>query len=139
MLGIPEGVIYALVFGAVLLLQFLLKRLAPRPQSPSLPTQPPDQELQAQEQTAGQAQAERAAREGRIARSQAAAAALAQAGQRPHRYSRSALLGTPRATQNAMVNATILGPCRALSPHDTGQADQQPRSASGRTAPPLKQ
>ncbi|HEY0858589.1 MAG TPA: hypothetical protein VGE16_16105 [Albitalea sp.] len=33
----------------------------------------------------------------------------------PHRYSRQTLMGTKRHVQNAVVIATILGPCRALS------------------------
>lgn len=40
---------------------------------------------------------------------------------RPHRYSRRALFGSRKATQDAVVAAVILGPCRALSPYDTTQ------------------
>lgn len=39
----------------------------------------------------------------------------------PRRYSREALLGSKRRTQDAVVAAVILGPCRAYQPHDNGQ------------------
>ena len=39
----------------------------------------------------------------------------------PRRYSRAALLGNKRRTQEAVVAAAILGPCRAYLPHDNGQ------------------
>jgi len=39
----------------------------------------------------------------------------------PRRYSREALLGTKRRTQDAVVASVILGPCRAYLPHDNGQ------------------
>ncbi|MDP1692501.1 MAG: hypothetical protein Q8L49_11230 [Burkholderiaceae bacterium] len=118
MQGVPEGLIWVLIFGAVLLLQFLLKRFVPQPQSPSSPQEQADQEFLAQERPPAEIAPEWTVPESRISRSQAAAASLARAGRRPRRYSRSALLGTQRAVQNAMVVTTILGPCRALAPHD---------------------
>jgi len=35
-----------------------------------------------------------------------------------HRYSKRSLMGTRRDVQNAVVLATMLGPCRAFEPHD---------------------
>jgi hypothetical protein len=50
--------------------------------------------------------------------------------QRPRRrFSRQSLFGTRRDVQNAVVIATILGPCRALEP--SGETPSMPR---GRTA-----
>jgi len=37
----------------------------------------------------------------------------------PRRFTRSALFGTRRRAQDAVVAATILGPCRAMSPDDS--------------------
>jgi hypothetical protein len=36
------------------------------------------------------------------------------------RFSRQSLMGTRRDVQNAIVIATIVGPCRAFEPHDVG-------------------
>ena len=37
------------------------------------------------------------------------------------RFSRRALLGNRRKLQDAVVIAAIVGPCRAVDPHDIGQ------------------
>jgi len=37
----------------------------------------------------------------------------------PRRYSREALFGNRRRTQDAVVASVILGPCRAYLPHDS--------------------
>ena len=36
------------------------------------------------------------------------------------RFSRGSLMGTKWDVQNAIVIATVLGPCRAFEPHDVG-------------------
>jgi hypothetical protein len=40
---------------------------------------------------------------------------------RPRRFSREALFGDRRRTQDAIVAAVILGPCRSDAPHDAGR------------------
>jgi hypothetical protein len=40
---------------------------------------------------------------------------------RQRRFSKGALMGSRREVQNAVVIATMLGPCRAFEPHDIRQ------------------
>ena len=121
MFNLPQELIFALIFGAVLLVQFLMKRLRrqsvpteadaefePEPESEcgTLAQTPPVDELpppmlvpparpSPAVPRAGPAPATRASR----------------------RFSRSALMTNRRAVQDAVVIATILGPCRAYRPH----------------------
>ncbi|MDP1717671.1 MAG: hypothetical protein Q8L40_06310, partial [Burkholderiales bacterium] len=53
----------------------------------------------------------------RFGRSGAPSAAIAAA-HPERRFSRRSLMRTRRDVQNAIVIATILGPCRAFEPHD---------------------
>lgn len=118
----PQELIFALIFGAVMLVQFLLKRL--RRRGPLTETE-------------GEAEAEEGREPDTGARSPWAAevpppaqavptlavpapprAGLAPARRQARRFSRRSLLGNRRAVQDAVVIAAILGPCRAYRPHD---------------------
>ena len=114
MKGLPEELIYVLMFGAVLLLQYLMKRFGPQPESPPIPQDESDAE--APSQAVVQVASSSVPADTRFGRSGApkASAALAR-----RRYSRRSLLGNRRDVQNAIVIATILGPCRAYEPHDS--------------------
>ena len=110
----PQELIYGLIFAAILLYQYLMKRFAPREQ----PQFPQDEQL---EQIPEEAKETPAAfrvsgvAAGHFGRTGAPSASLPLA---RRRFSRRSLLGTRREVQNAIVIATILGPCRAYEPHD---------------------
>ena len=117
MQSLPEGLIYALIFGALLLFQYLMKRFGPQ-QQPQLPQDDPDREIPAQEPASLEIPAVSIASDIRFGRTEAPGASPALPVRRLRRFSRSALMGTRRNVQNAIVIATILGPCRAFEPHD---------------------
>jgi len=114
MKGLPEELIYVLIFGAILLFQYVMKRFGPQ-QQPQSPQDEPDPEFPEQEQAAPETSPVSAASDIRFGRSGApsASAALPE-----RRFSRRALMGNRREVRNAIVIATILGPCRAYEPHD---------------------
>lgn len=117
MKALPEELIYALMFVAVLVLQYLMKRFGPQPE----PEVPPILQDELDDGFPGQTAAAAAAvsippADIRFGRSGAAKASIALA---PRRFSRQSLLGNRRDVQNAIVIATILGPCRAYEPHDS--------------------
>ena len=122
MQNVPDGLIYALLFGALLLIQYFIKRFGPQP-PPPLPKDDPDREISAQEQASLEAAQEvpaiATASDIRFGRSAAPGAAVALRVRRQRPFSRSALMGTRRDVRNAIVIATILGPCRAFEPHDS--------------------
>ena len=113
-MNLPEELIYVLVFGAILLVQYLMKRLAPQPQ-PSLPQDGLVAEIAEQEQAALQHVPVAVALKNSSDRSPPRGTARA-APQR--RFSRQALMSNRREVQNSIVIATIIGPCRAFEPHD---------------------
>ena len=112
MKGLPEELIYVLIFGAILLFQYLMKRFGPQQQQQPAQDEP-DAELPAQ--AAPVAVSVSSPSDALFGRSRApeASSALAR-----RRFSRRSLMGNRRAVQNAIVIATILGPCRAYEPHD---------------------
>ena len=114
MKGLPEELIYVLMFGAALLVQYLMKRFGPQPQPPS-PQEEPIPEIPEREQAAPEVSPVSAASDTRFGRSAppGASPALPQ-----RRFSRKALMANRRDVQNAIVIATIMGPCRAFEPHD---------------------
>lgn len=118
MQSLPEGLIYALIFGVVLLLQYLMKRFGPQPQ-PQAPQVDPDPQTLAQEQAWLEVPAVSTASDTRFERAEAPRDFPALAVRRTRRFSRNALMGTRRDVQNAVVIATVLGPCRAFEPHDS--------------------
>lgn len=111
MKGFPEELIYVLMFGAVLLLQYLMKRLGPLEEEPPPPLEEADPELPAPPP----APVFRAAADVQFGRAGSPGAPPALAARR---FSRKALMGNRREVQNAIVIAAILGPCRAFEPHD---------------------
>ena len=115
MKGLPEELIYVLMFGAVLLLQYLMKRFGPQPEPPPIPQDEPIPEIPEREQAAPEVSPVSAASDTRFGRSRAPEASTALA---RRRFSRRSLMGNRRDVQNAVVIATILGPCRAFEPHD---------------------
>lgn len=123
--SITEGLTYVLLFGALLLIQYLIKRFGPQQQSQPQP-QPqddPDREIPAQEQVSLEATQEvpavSTASDIRFGQSAASGTAAALRARRLRPFGRSALMGTRRDVRNAVVIATILGPCRAFEPHDS--------------------
>ena len=113
MKGLPQELIYALMFGAVLLLQYLMKRFGPQPELPPIPQDEPDAELPAQ--AAPEAASVSIPTDTFFGRSRAPEASTALT---RRRFSRRSLMGNRRDVQNAIVIATILGPCRAFEPYD---------------------
>jgi len=113
MKNLPEELIYVLVFGAILLFQYLMKRFGPKQQKS--PQDEPVPEIPEQEQAAPETSLVSTASDIRFGRSGAPSASTALA---QRRFSRRALMGNRRDVQNAIVIATILGPCHAFEPHD---------------------
>ena len=114
MKGLPEELIYALVFGAVLLLQYLMKRFVPQQQQDPAPDAPPAQFPEGVKEAPAVPSVSSVAA-GHFGR---AGVPGASAPLRRRRYARRTLMGTRREMQNAVVIATILGPCRAHEAHD---------------------
>ena len=116
MKNLPEELIYGLIFGAILLVQYLMKRFVPQPQpQPSSPQDELAPEIAEQMQAALEDSPGSAASETGFGRSPTRGTAPASA---RHRFSRKALLANRREVQNAIVIATIIGPCRAFEPHE---------------------
>ncbi len=110
----PTELIYVLVFGAILLFQYVMKRFGPQ-QQPQFPQDERVAEIPEQAQATPETSWVSAASDIRFGRSvtTSAAAPLPE-----RRFSRRALMGNKRDVQNAIVIAAILGPCRAFEPHD---------------------
>ncbi len=116
MQSLPEGLVYVLLFGAVLLFQYLMKRFGPQAQAPQVD---PDLETHAQEQALPEVSAVSIASDARFECAESPPALPARPVRRTRRFSRTVLMGTRRDVQNAVVIATVLGPCRAFEPHDS--------------------
>ncbi len=125
--GIPAEFVFALIFAAVLLVQYLMKRSGAWPQPDDTPQdtatleeQPADQaapvptvrERGADVAAAATADAERTARLEAPARARATTAR--------RRSASRLLLGDGQDLQRAVVGMTLLGPCRALQPAEAG-------------------
>ena len=111
MKGIPEELLYVLMFLGIVVFQYLMKRFGPKaPESPvadeSLSESNEEEEALAVSAVAGVA-------DDVFGRNDALVVAPTS-----RRFSRASLLGNRRAVQRAVVVATILGPCRAFEPHD---------------------
>ena len=113
-MNLPEELIYVLVFGAILLGQYLMKRFGAQPQ-PLSPQDEPVPEIPEQAPATPEISPVSTWSDIRFGRSEAPSASPALA---RRRFSRRSLMGTKRDVQNAIVIATILGPCRAFEPHD---------------------
>ena len=114
MKNLPEELIYVLIFAAIVLFQYMMKRFGPQPQPPS-PQEEPIPEIPEREQAAPEVSPVSAASDTRFGRSGSRSASTTLP---RRRFSRRSLMGTKRDVQNAIVIATILGPCRAFEPHD---------------------
>lgn len=123
--SVPAELLYALLFAAILFVQYLMKRFGGRPQpadalqeAPNAEERPPEREVPAPASWASVAEvpavslaaAEWAAR----LEVPAANAAI------PRRRSASrSLLGGGQDLQRAIVGMTLLGPCRAQEPPES--------------------
>ena len=111
MKSIPEELLYVLMFLAIVLFQYLMKRFGPKePASDERLEQISDE---AEDEPA--APAVSAATDDRFGCGAASGTSLVPPRQR---YSRASLLGARCEVQNAVVTAMILGPCRAFESHD---------------------
>ncbi|HUG26156.1 hypothetical protein [Piscinibacter sp.] len=139
MRGFPPELFYVLFFIGILVFQFLMKRRAGRGQQ--APTQdddddaPPAYEVS---QDLGELM-----RSLPLIRSPAPSAATVETRRRPEpatpararpprRFARQSLFSNRRDVQNAVVIATILGPCRALEPPGEAAAAMPPQRAAPR-------
>ena len=118
MKDVPAELLYVLMFLAIVLFQYLMKRFGP--QAPPEPAWDERLERFPDEapEDAPAASAASGAAGGRFGRSAAPETSLAP---QRRRFSRASLLGDRREVQNAVVVATILGPCRAFESHDIRQ------------------
>lgn len=117
MKGIPEELLYVLMFLAVVLFQYLMKRFGP--QAPEDPAR--DERLARIPEEVAELGTPAAVGVSGVATGLAGRGVARRAPPARRRFSRSSLMGSRRAVQNAVVVATILGPCRAFEPHDVRQ------------------
>ena len=129
MKGFPAELVYLLIFGAVMLFNFLMQKAVKRQQEEAARNAPVEEEIPEEEWNAAPAAAtpmltsmprpepdEVAAHRRRVA---AEAAPPPKARDRTRlRVARQALFGARWDVQEAVVVATILGRCRAEEPHD---------------------
>ena len=110
----PTELIYVLIFAAIVLFQYLMKRFAPREQQEAAQ----DEQLAPIPEEVPPAPAPSPVSAVAVGQFGRTGAASVSSGPSPRRFSRRSLLGTRREVQNAIVIATILGPCRADEQHD---------------------
>jgi len=114
MKNIPVELIYVLVFGAIVLFQYMMKRLGQQEQQdsaqhedlPQIPEEVTETPAAFSVSSVGVSD---------FGRTEAPSASAPLPGRR---FARRSLMGTKREVQKAIVLATILGPCRAFEPHD---------------------
>ena len=112
--SVPQELLFALLVAAVLLVQYLMKRLGRRPQ--------PDDALQDEhipEEQAPEREASIAARWENVPAIPAASFAAAGAAMPRRRHASKSLLGGGQELRRAIVGMTLLGPCRAEAPHQS--------------------
>jgi len=140
MKGLPTELIYLLIFGGILLFNFFSQQAARRrqaeaqqeeeqevPHDEPLPEDPPDiwgRPPETQSALWGPATL--------VAPVHRTEVPIASSGRRRSRFSRTSLLGTKRDVQNAVVIATILGPCRGSEPPGTAPTSAAAETSSGR-------
>ena len=114
--GLPTELIYGLIFVAILLLFQYMTRRYGQPEQPQQESAPdeglPQFAEEMEETTAAVAPSVSVGHFGRTEAPSAATTLLQR------RFSRKSLMGSRREMQNAVVIATILGPCRAFEQHD---------------------
>ena len=112
----PTELIYVLMFAAIVLFQYLMKRFGP--QAPEEPAW--DERLeQIPEEVAAAVTPAAASGASGVATGLAGRSAAPRVAPARRRFSRNSLMGSGRAVQDAVVVATILGPCRAFEAHDS--------------------
>ena len=115
MKGIPEELLYVLVFLAIMLFQYLTKRFGPKaPEEPAWDERP--SQVPEELEDIAVASAVPGVADAISGRSDVPVVVPVR-----QRFSRNSLMGSRRAVQNGVVVATSLGPCRALEPHDVRQ------------------
>ena len=112
MKNLPEELIYGLGFLGVLLLQYLVKRCGPQQPFPPETLAP---EVTEQPQDNGASSELPAVPDVRFGQAFVRRASGAPA---RRRFSRQSLMRDRRGVQDAIVLATILGPCRYHAPHE---------------------
>ena len=122
----PTELLYALLFAAVLLVQYLLKRFGGRLQPHDALEEAPTPEAQPAEREASAPESW-----GRTPETPAVSLAVAQWTARleapaagaamPRQRAASRSLLTGQNLQRAVVGMTLLGPCRAQEPHESRQ------------------
>lgn len=145
MRGFPQELFFALVFGAILLVQFLYRQW--RRKAASMQSQAEPEALAApMPLRAARTHAAPAGTDADDTTDTAAAAQIigappaapqktrspqvsASAWTRAHRFSKAALMPDRRAVQNAVVIAAILKPCHAYRSHDVEQVPIRGRGA----------
>jgi hypothetical protein len=145
-----EEVLIVLVFIGIMVVQFITKRRerrVPKPPAPPMPpglpvpTVPPERRAPTLEEAlAGLDQAipkvwPPRARVDAPTREPPPAVAIALPPP-PRRFSRASLFADRRAVQDAIVIATILGPCRALEPPGSEASAATPQGRGGSAPPP---
>lgn len=123
--GLPTELIYILIFAAVLLFQYAMKRFGPQSRQEPAQDEPVPEIPEPVEEIPAAPSVSRVA-VGDFGRAKAPPIASSLLPRR--RFARRSLLGTKRAVQNAVVVATILGPCRAYEPHVVGSSPGAPPS-----------
>ena len=115
MKGIPEELLYVLVFLAIMLFQYLTRRFGPKaPEEPAWDERPSQVPEELEDTPAAFAVSG-------VVHDISGRSDVPMVVPVRQRFSRSSLMGSRRAVQNGVVVATILGPCRALEPHDVRQ------------------
>jgi len=136
---LPAELIYILVFIAIVLFQYVMKRFGPQRQPDEVPQEapPPQQRPAAQEEFLpdiwGRAPAVPAVLPVTAASDIRFGRTAMPGGPAPlpgRRFSRKSLMGNRRDMQNAVVIAAILGPCRALEPLGGAAAGTSPGRAA---------
>jgi hypothetical protein len=120
--SVPPEVLYALIFAAIVLVQYLMKRFGGQPQPAGAPQEGPIPEEQAPEQEAPVPSHRGPVPE--VAAVSLAAAAWAARLEPPtagaaiarRRSAARSLLGGGQDLRRAVIGMTLLGPCRAKEP-----------------------
>ncbi|WP_298829837.1 hypothetical protein [uncultured Piscinibacter sp.] len=120
MRGLPQELLIAFIFGAVMLVQLVFRLWRRRAAARQRPLEPESQRVPAPlpvPSTGARATLEAATVTPSRAPSSMAAGLMLQPARRPRRFSRQALMPDRRAVRDAVVIAAILRPCHAHLPH----------------------
>ncbi len=112
--GLPTELIYILIFAAVLLFQYAMKRFGPQARQEPAQDEPVPETPEPVKEIPAASSVSRVA-VGQFGR---AKAPIASSSLPRRRFARRSLMGTKQDVQNAIVITTVLGPCRAYEPHD---------------------